>query len=59
LVNSFEEEFSENTLSELKKNVASNMSQSVVALASFIGTFTISSFTFGIIFYNFITKLCE
>lgn len=37
LVNSFEEEFSENILRKLKKKVASNMSESVVALASFIG----------------------
>ncbi|XP_047057872.1 uncharacterized protein LOC124664381 [Lolium rigidum] len=37
LVNSFEEEFSEIILSELQKEVISNMSQSVVALASFIG----------------------
>ncbi|XP_047044509.1 uncharacterized protein LOC124648862 [Lolium rigidum] len=37
LVNSFEEEFSEIILSELQKEVVSNMSQSVVALASFIG----------------------
>uniref|UniRef100_A0ACD5VLW9 Uncharacterized protein n=1 Tax=Avena sativa TaxID=4498 RepID=A0ACD5VLW9_AVESA len=37
LVNSFEEEFSENILSMLKKEVASNMSESVVALASFVG----------------------
>jgi hypothetical protein len=36
LVNSFEEEFSEDTLKKLKRKVASNMSQSVVALASFI-----------------------
>uniref|UniRef100_A0ACD5XDZ6 Uncharacterized protein n=1 Tax=Avena sativa TaxID=4498 RepID=A0ACD5XDZ6_AVESA len=37
LVNSFEEEFSKNIFSKLKKKVASNMSRSVVALASFIG----------------------
>uniref|UniRef100_A0ACD5XK86 Uncharacterized protein n=1 Tax=Avena sativa TaxID=4498 RepID=A0ACD5XK86_AVESA len=37
LNNSFEEEFSKNIFSKLKKKVASNMSRSVVALASFIG----------------------
>uniref|UniRef100_A0ACD5VEF5 Uncharacterized protein n=1 Tax=Avena sativa TaxID=4498 RepID=A0ACD5VEF5_AVESA len=37
LVNSFEEEFTENILSKLKKKVSSKMSQCVVALASFIG----------------------
>ncbi|KAM0895169.1 hypothetical protein ACQ4PT_024008 [Festuca glaucescens] len=37
LVNSFEEEFSANISSELQKEVASNMSQSVVALDSFVG----------------------
>ncbi|KAK1696437.1 hypothetical protein QYE76_013134 [Lolium multiflorum] len=37
LVNSFEEEFSEIILSKLQKEVASKMSRSVVALASFIG----------------------
>uniref|UniRef100_A0ACD5VPQ7 Uncharacterized protein n=1 Tax=Avena sativa TaxID=4498 RepID=A0ACD5VPQ7_AVESA len=37
LVNSFEEEFSENILSKFKKKVSSKMSQCVVAMASFIG----------------------
>uniref|UniRef100_A0A453DYI2 Uncharacterized protein n=1 Tax=Aegilops tauschii subsp. strangulata TaxID=200361 RepID=A0A453DYI2_AEGTS len=53
LLNNFEEEFSEDIWSELERSVNSNMSQSVVTLASFIGNFilfTIRSFTFGILF---------
>uniref|UniRef100_A0A8R7TR58 Uncharacterized protein n=1 Tax=Triticum urartu TaxID=4572 RepID=A0A8R7TR58_TRIUA len=37
LLNNFEEKFSEDIWSKLERNVASNMSQSVVALASFSG----------------------
>ncbi|XBI15528.1 hypothetical protein VPH35_057935 [Triticum aestivum] len=37
LLNNFEEEFSEDIWSELERSVNSNMSQSVVTLASFIG----------------------
>jgi hypothetical protein len=36
LVNTFEEEFGEDVSTKLKRKVASNMPQSVVALASFI-----------------------
>lgn len=39
LLNNFEEKFSEDIWGKLERNVASNMSQSVVALASFSGNY--------------------
>jgi hypothetical protein len=52
----FEDEFSEDIWSKLTKRVASNMSRSVVALASFSGTHThYKLITFGIYFVYFIT----
>ena len=51
LLNNFEEEFSEDIWSELERSVNSNMSQSVVALASFSGNYIhYKLVTFNILF---------
>ena len=60
LLNNFEEKFSEDIWSKLERNVASNMSQSVVALASFSGNYIHYKLVyFQYSFSIFFTKLSE